>query len=240
MGSLLNMGFTDPDGGSHELIWVKPGVPVEQGVKGADLDDGGDGLAQSARTAWSTGVSPATRLNALPIALSAISTSASTAATSSRGISARWDLRAGVDQPGALVVGQQARPDDGEIEAAVPQTPVGLRLGVVVRPHLLRRVLRMVRVDRADHHVALHPRVHQLHRGAEVNRLLALGPAPGTGAGGEHHGVRALDRGRESRPRPPCRGRSPAHPPARGPARGRGCARCRGRGSRGRPTAAAD
>jgi catechol 2,3-dioxygenase-like lactoylglutathione lyase family enzyme len=36
MGSLLNMGFTDPDGGEHEIIWVKPGVPVEQGFRRAE------------------------------------------------------------------------------------------------------------------------------------------------------------------------------------------------------------
>ncbi len=36
MGSLLNFGFTDPDGGRHEVIWVKPGVPVEAGLKRAD------------------------------------------------------------------------------------------------------------------------------------------------------------------------------------------------------------
>jgi len=36
MGSLLNMGFIDPDGGDHELIWVKPGVPVEQGARRAE------------------------------------------------------------------------------------------------------------------------------------------------------------------------------------------------------------
>ena len=36
MGSLLNLGFTDPDGGGHEVIWVKPGVPVERGVRRAE------------------------------------------------------------------------------------------------------------------------------------------------------------------------------------------------------------
>jgi len=36
MGSLLNFGFTDPDGASHEVVWVKPGVPVEAGLKRAD------------------------------------------------------------------------------------------------------------------------------------------------------------------------------------------------------------
>ena len=33
MGSLLLLSFTDPDGGKHELVWVKPGVPVAQGLK---------------------------------------------------------------------------------------------------------------------------------------------------------------------------------------------------------------
>ena len=36
MGSILNLGFTDPDGGEHEIVWVKPGVPTEQGVRRAD------------------------------------------------------------------------------------------------------------------------------------------------------------------------------------------------------------
>ena len=36
MGSLLNAGFTDPDGGEHEIIWVKPGVPVETGARRAE------------------------------------------------------------------------------------------------------------------------------------------------------------------------------------------------------------
>jgi catechol 2,3-dioxygenase-like lactoylglutathione lyase family enzyme len=33
MGSLLSFGFTDPDGGSHEVVWVKPGVPVGTGLR---------------------------------------------------------------------------------------------------------------------------------------------------------------------------------------------------------------
>ena len=36
MGSLLNFGFTDPDGASHEVVWVKPGVPVERGIRRAE------------------------------------------------------------------------------------------------------------------------------------------------------------------------------------------------------------
>jgi catechol 2,3-dioxygenase-like lactoylglutathione lyase family enzyme len=34
MGSLLNFGFTD--GGEHEVVWVKPGVPVEAGLRRAE------------------------------------------------------------------------------------------------------------------------------------------------------------------------------------------------------------
>ncbi len=33
MGSLLDFGFVDPDGTSHEVVWVKPGVPVERGIR---------------------------------------------------------------------------------------------------------------------------------------------------------------------------------------------------------------
>lgn len=36
MGSLLNFGFRDPDGASHEVVWVKPGVPVEHGIRRSD------------------------------------------------------------------------------------------------------------------------------------------------------------------------------------------------------------
>jgi hypothetical protein len=36
MGSLLNTGFTDPDGGEHEVVWVKPSVPVEAGLRQAE------------------------------------------------------------------------------------------------------------------------------------------------------------------------------------------------------------
>jgi catechol 2,3-dioxygenase-like lactoylglutathione lyase family enzyme len=36
MGSLLLFSFLDPDGGRHEVVWKKPGVPVEAGLKRAD------------------------------------------------------------------------------------------------------------------------------------------------------------------------------------------------------------
>jgi catechol 2,3-dioxygenase-like lactoylglutathione lyase family enzyme len=36
MGSLLNFGFVDPDGAGHEVVWVKPGVPVERGIRRAE------------------------------------------------------------------------------------------------------------------------------------------------------------------------------------------------------------
>jgi catechol 2,3-dioxygenase-like lactoylglutathione lyase family enzyme len=36
MGSLLYVGFTDPDGAEHEIIWTKPGVPFERGLPRAE------------------------------------------------------------------------------------------------------------------------------------------------------------------------------------------------------------
>ena len=36
MGSLLSFSFTDPDGGAHEVIWAKPGVPVQQTLPRAE------------------------------------------------------------------------------------------------------------------------------------------------------------------------------------------------------------
>lgn len=36
MGLLLSFGFTDPDGGRHEVVWVKPGVPAEAMLKRVD------------------------------------------------------------------------------------------------------------------------------------------------------------------------------------------------------------
>ena len=57
---------------------------------------------------------------------------------------------------------------------------------------------RVVGAHRADDHVARDPvrlrGVDQLHRAAEIDRLLALGAAPGTGARGEHDRVGARDR----------------------------------------------
>jgi hypothetical protein len=36
MGSLLILTFTDPDMGRHEVVWAKPGVPVERGIRVAE------------------------------------------------------------------------------------------------------------------------------------------------------------------------------------------------------------
>lgn len=36
MGSLLLFSFLDPDQGRQEVVWKKPGVPVETGLKVAD------------------------------------------------------------------------------------------------------------------------------------------------------------------------------------------------------------
>lgn len=36
MGSMLIFSFLDPDGGRHEVVWRKPGVPVETGLRRAE------------------------------------------------------------------------------------------------------------------------------------------------------------------------------------------------------------
>lgn len=36
MGSLLLFSFQDPDQGQHEVVWAKPGVPVERGIRAAE------------------------------------------------------------------------------------------------------------------------------------------------------------------------------------------------------------
>ncbi len=36
MGSLLIFSFNDPDAGRHEVVWAKPGVPVEAGLRRAE------------------------------------------------------------------------------------------------------------------------------------------------------------------------------------------------------------
>jgi hypothetical protein len=33
MGSGLTFTFTDPDAGKHEVVWMKPGVPIAQGLE---------------------------------------------------------------------------------------------------------------------------------------------------------------------------------------------------------------
>ena len=36
MGSMLLFSFLDPDEGRHEVVWTKPGVPVEAGLRQAE------------------------------------------------------------------------------------------------------------------------------------------------------------------------------------------------------------
>jgi catechol 2,3-dioxygenase-like lactoylglutathione lyase family enzyme len=36
MGAIWIFTFSDPDQGSHEVVWVKPGVPIEAGLRRAD------------------------------------------------------------------------------------------------------------------------------------------------------------------------------------------------------------
>ena len=36
MGAIIIFTFTDPDQGSHEVVWIKPDVPIEAGLKRVD------------------------------------------------------------------------------------------------------------------------------------------------------------------------------------------------------------
>ena len=36
MGSLLIFTFSDPDGAHQEVVWPKPNVPVESGIRRAE------------------------------------------------------------------------------------------------------------------------------------------------------------------------------------------------------------
>jgi hypothetical protein len=56
MGSLLNFGFRDPDGASREVVWVKPGVPVEHGIRRTEWTtvDLKEGAVAATPTAFAT------------------------------------------------------------------------------------------------------------------------------------------------------------------------------------------
>ncbi len=46
IGPTLSFSFTDPDGAEHEVLWNKPGVPIDDSVRRAnwttvDLEEGG-------------------------------------------------------------------------------------------------------------------------------------------------------------------------------------------------------
>src|SRR5919112_2091598 len=98
----------------------------------------------------------------------------------------------------ALILGQAARTYDGVVETTALQTSVGAGLGAEIRTHRLRASLRVARANRAEHQVAAHPMflrsLNQLGGPAVVHRLLALGPATRSGAGGENDGVAPLNR----------------------------------------------
>src|SRR5215213_8375000 len=97
----------------------------------------------------------------------------------------------------AINLGQAARTDDGVVEATALQTFVGAGLGAEIRTHRLRAPLRVTRANRAEHQVAAHPTLlrslDQLGGPAVVHRLLAGGPAPRSGSGGEDDCIAALD-----------------------------------------------
>src|SRR5215217_5690408 len=96
-----------------------------------------------------------------------------------------------------LILSQAAGTYYGVGEATALQTFVGAGLGAEIRTHRLRAPLRIVRANRAEHQVAAHPTflrgLDQLGGPAVVHCLLALGPAPWSGAGGEDDRIAALD-----------------------------------------------
>src|SRR5215211_6095555 len=93
----------------------------------------------------------------------------------------------------SLILSQAAGTYYGVVEATALQTFIGAGLGAEIRTHRLRAPLRVVRANRAEHQVAAHPTflrgLDQLGGPAVVHRLLALGPTPRSGAGGEDDGV---------------------------------------------------
>src|SRR5215217_7690345 len=97
----------------------------------------------------------------------------------------------------SLILSQAAGTYYGVGEATALQTFVGAGLGAEIRTHRLRAPLRIVRANRAEHQVAAHPTflrgLDQLGGPAVVHCLLALGPAPWSGAGGEDDRIAALD-----------------------------------------------
>ena len=137
-------------------------------------------------------------------------------------------------RPVAGVVGEPAGAYDGPVEVARAQVVVGRLLGPQVHlEHVVAVRVGLVGAHRGDHHVApyagLLRGVGEQHRGALVDGLLARGAAVRAAAGGEHHGVGALDdvgqRGRRRRARG--RARRPRRRSPRRRRRGRGCGRCR-------------
>ena len=139
------------------------------------------------------------RSSVLPIVFGACRTAASTAATSSRGISPRSPFSAERDAPVGGLVGQPAGADDRVVEPAGPQVVVGLALGAQVDGERVVAGSVGVRPHAADHHVAVGAGglggVDQLHRAAVVHRHLALRPASRAGAGREHDRFGVPDRG---------------------------------------------
>ena len=130
------------------------------------------------------------------------STAARTAATSSRVTRPRGTLPPRLTRPVPALLREPTGTHHGRVEPARTHCVVRAALCAQIHTEGVIAARVGVRPHAADDHVAAHPgllrRRDQLHRAAVVHRLLALGPAPGTGAGGEHDRVGAGDRLRDS------------------------------------------
>ena len=100
-----------------------------------------------------------------------------------------------------LVVGQVGGAQDRPLAVAGHERRVGLCLGAQVDAEDVVAVGRVLGADRTDHEVALDARpaggLQQFERTVAMNGPLAPGAAAGTGAGGEHDGVRTGDHARD-------------------------------------------
>ena len=110
-----------------------------------------------------------------------------------RDLAVAAEARRQVDLAAAGRVGQPARAHDRPVEVRAGERLVGVVLGLLVGPHLLGGRRGVARAHRGDHQVAAHAErlggLDQLDRAAVVDGALALGPAAGAGAGGEHDRV---------------------------------------------------
>src|SRR5437763_1019113 len=91
-----------------------------------------------------------------------------------------------------------ARPDDRPLPIAALHRPIGLRLRLQIHAEHLFACRRSLGAHRADDQVARRPgqarRFEQLDCTVAVHGQLARGSGAGTGAGGEHDRIGAIDR----------------------------------------------